>query len=204
MKHRKQICALLLILEMNATGAHADILPAGHKQIEHTVRFTNVNELTNHVLYIYPRDLSRNLTGNSSVRVPTNGVVTLSQLNPLAIGRAGGIYLVAIPNALHGPLDRPPEESWLTEDTKGVLKCKLPITQIRSLPKSDPRDKVEDVFEIKLVPDRLEVVRIKKPVAAADGLPRIGRGSAAILAGIAALAMVALADRRRAVMRAGR
>jgi hypothetical protein len=204
MRTLKQIIALLWVLGAVNAGLRADLIPPWNKPIRHTVRFANASEVTKFVLYIFPRDLDRKMPGSSSVRVPIDGVVEISALNPLAVSEAKGIYLFAIPKSLHGPIDRPPKVIWFTEETKGVLKCKIPSMQIKSLPKSDSRDKVEEVYEIKLLPERLNVVLIQKEGGAAIDSRRINRGNGAILAGIAALAMVALVVHSRTENRAER
>jgi hypothetical protein len=204
MKSLKQIITLLWVFGAGLAALRADLIPPSEKWIQHTVRFANAKELTEYVLYIFPRDLDRNSPGNSSVRVPANGVVGISGLNPLAVAQAKGIYLFAIPITLHGSRERLPDENWFTKDTTGVLKCKLPSGQIRNLPRTDPRDKVEDVYEIRGLPKQLEVIRVETKESAVVTPPRIDRGATAILAGISVLAMVALVTHSRSGSRGRR
>jgi hypothetical protein len=192
MNSLKQITALLWVFGVGFAGLRADVIPPWQKRIQHTVRFTNAKGVTKYVLYIFPRDWNRNPPGNTSVRVPINGVVDINQLNPTAIHQAKGIYLFAIPIALHGPRDRLPDENWFTQGAKGIFKCEIPSYQIPSLPKSDPRDKVEDVYEIRGLPEKMELTRIETKDNAAAKPPQADRGSAIALASMSALAMVAL------------
>jgi hypothetical protein len=199
MRTLKQLILALWVIGAGSAGLRADLLPRNHRHVQHTVRFANAKEVTNYIFYIYPRDLSGDSPGNSAAPVPADGVMGISALNPLAVMKAKDIYLVAIPIALHGPRDRAPLETWFTEETKGVLKCKMPAGQIRSLLK--PGSRVEEVYEIKGLPKSLEVVRIPAKESAAIDSHGIDRGPAAILAGISALAMVALVRHSRAAGR---
>ena len=138
MKPLKQIVTLWWVFAAILSSLRADVIPPWRKSIQQTVRFANAKDVTSYVLYIFPRDFSRNEPGNSSVRVPTSGVVSVSDLNPTAVAQAKGIYLFAIPVALHGSHDRQPDENWFTQKFQGVLKCKIPTTQIRTVPMADP------------------------------------------------------------------
>ena len=71
------------------------------------------------MFYIFPRYLSGKKPGDAAMRVTIGGAVTISDFNPTAVNQAKGIYLFAIPVALHGQLDREPDGKWFTQDVKG-------------------------------------------------------------------------------------
>jgi len=79
---------------------------------------------------------------------------------------------------------------------KGILKIKIPTTQIRMLPNSDPRNRLEDVYEIRGLPKKLELIRVETKDSAAI---RAEGKTTTLLACISALAMVGLVFYSRTV-----
>jgi hypothetical protein len=128
--------------------ARADILPPGGKWINHVAKFENVGDFTEYLFYVYPRDLHRGRPGNSSVRVPESGEVSIGGFNPLAAG--GGIFLFAIPKKLHVDTESSPAEKWFTTEIAGVLKSKALVTPIRSVDRSDERDQIVTTYRIRI------------------------------------------------------
>jgi hypothetical protein len=148
----------LLVLLM-AVPARADILPPESKWISHVARFEKLGDHPGYVFYVYPRDLGRGKPGNSSVRVPESGEVAISGLNPLAARE--GVYLFAIPKELHGPLDQAPKEEWFEKKTEGVLKSGRLAYPVRSVSKSDKRDKIVTTYGVKIEKGELKLTEIK-------------------------------------------
>jgi hypothetical protein len=135
--------------------ARADILPPNSKWVTHVARFTNIAEHREYVFYVYPRDLSRGHPGNSSVRVPESGEVAISGLNPLAAG--GGVFLFAIPRTLHGLDTNVAKEEWFEGNVVGVLKSGPLVYPVRSLPSTDPRDRIVTSYRVE-IKDGLKLV----------------------------------------------
>ncbi len=129
-----------VLLFASLVSAWADVIPAGRKPVQHLVEFTNVAAFTNYHFFVYPRDLPRGRVANSSVTLK-GGVAQLSALNPLAVGRTKGAYLYAVPKELYRSAGYP-REDWFTNKVAGVLRSPRLVDPIRSLPASDPRDKI--------------------------------------------------------------
>ena len=158
MKPLNIITCILAVLSMSA---QADIISPGYKPIQHVVEFTNLTTFTNYYFVVYPRDLPRGRIGNSSVGAQ-DGSVVLSALNPMVVGRNGGVYLFAIPKTLYARTGYPLEE-WFTNKVTGVLKSPRLVDPIRALPISDPRQKIVNRYRIEGLPDKLDLIPVDSP-----------------------------------------
>ena len=154
----KIIPCLLAVL---AVSARADIVSSGRTFIQHVVVFTNLYTFTNYYFVVYPRDWQSGISSNSSMGEQA-GFVELSALNPLAVGRNGGVYLFAIPKTLYAHTGYPLEE-WFTNKVPGVLKSPRLVDPIRALPISDPRQKIVNRYRIEGLPDKLDLVPVDSP-----------------------------------------
>lgn len=171
------------------------------KWAKHLLKIQNLSEVTNHVLYIYPRDLASSSPGNSSVRMTDEGV-SISGLNPLAVREAEGIYLYAIPKSIVGEKSRAPSESWFTNDVPGIVRCKVPIDPIRAVPKSASNKPFVDVYIIEGLPKTLKMHPApgnKKKTASNPAGMDVGTRNTLLLT--ASLALGTLTFRTRASMR---
>jgi hypothetical protein len=185
------------ILAVLGLSARADIIGPGQKRIEHVVEFTNLSTFTNYYFLVYPRDVPRGLTGNSSVGVK-DGVVSLSALNPLAVGRNGGAYLFAIPKDLYARTGYPREE-WFTNKVPGILKSPRLVDPIRALPISDPRQKIITRYRVEGLPDQLDLIRVESPAPSPGASKPLKKSEASALIGLSCVgaAWIAIAQFRR-------
>jgi hypothetical protein len=141
-----RFAAVTMAIFTVALFARADILPPNSKWISHVVRFENISDYSEYVFYVYPRDLHRGHPGNSSIRVPENGEVAISGLNPLVTG--GGIFLFAVPRSIHGPDATTAKEEWFDGKTPGVLKSNPLAHPVRTVASSDARDRIVTKYRI--------------------------------------------------------
>jgi hypothetical protein len=147
------------VLAVLGVSARGDILGPGQRRVEHLVEFTNLSTFTNYHFLVYPRDLPRGHIGNSTVGVK-DGVVVLSALNPLAVGRNRGAYLFAVPKDLYARTGYPREE-WFTNTFPGILRSPRLVDPIRALPISDPRQKIITRYRVEGLPDKLDLIRVE-------------------------------------------
>lgn len=155
MSKRLAVLALLLL----ATPAWADILAPGSKWVKHVVQFEDLGKYRDYVFYVYPRDLSRGKPGNSSIRVPDSGEVSISGMNPLAT--RDGVYLFAVPSSLIKDKNAAPEEAWFEGKVAGVLKSPRLVQPIRALPRSDARNTIVTRYRVE-IKDGLKLSEIKE------------------------------------------
>lgn len=168
--------------------AQADIIPPGYKRVLHQVEFSNIAAFTNYQFFVYPRDLPRDLPGNSSVPVK-DGVVALSALNPLAVGMNHGVYLYAVPKELSAGGGQP-LEAWFTNQTPGVLKSPRLVDPVSSLPETDRRDKILTRYRLEGLPAKLDLIKLEAPAAPPASSPAIKKSEASVLLGLAGIGAV--------------
>ncbi len=159
----RSVALVIVTVLAAASPVLADLLPPDSKWVTHVVRFENLADHTDYVFYVYPRDLNRGQAGNSSIRVPESGEVTISGINPLAT--AGGIFLFAIPRKIHGPDGAGPKEEWFDGKTPGVLKSNPLVHPTRALSKSDHRDRIVTTYRI----DLNDVLKLEEVASAKAG-----------------------------------
>lgn len=194
--------AALVLLSWLA--ARADIIPPGYKRVVHRVEFTNIAAFTNHQFFVYPRDLSRDLPGNSSVPVKEGGV-ELSALNPLAVGMNQGAYLYAIPKDLCTRASQP-LEAWFTNQIAGVLKSPRLANPVKSLPDADPRDQILTRYRIEGMPARLDLIELAPRATTPQSGPAMKKSEASVLLGMSTVGAVLIGTgwrRRRSNIPAG-
>ena len=185
------------VLAVLGGSARADIIGPGQKRVQHLVEFTNLSTFTNHHFLVYPRDLPRGHTGNSSVGVK-DGIVVMSALNPLAVVRNGGAYLFAVPKDLYARTGYPREE-WFTNTFPGILKSPRLVDPIRALPISDPRLKIITRYRLEGLPDKLDLIRVESPAPSPGQSKPLKKSEASALIGLscAGAAWIAVARFRR-------
>lgn len=174
------------ILAVLGLSARADIIGSGQKWVEHVVEFTNISTFTNYYFLVYPRDLPRGITGNSSVGVK-DSVVVLSALNPSAVGRNGGAYLFAVPKDLYARTGYPHEE-WFTNTVPGILKSPRLVDPIRALPVSDSRQKIITRYRLEGLPDKLDLIRVDSPASKPGETKPLKKAEASALLGLSCAA----------------
>jgi hypothetical protein len=173
----------------------ADVLPPGSKPVEHVAQFDNLRDFPGHVFFVWPRDLDRGRPGNSSLRVGEDGQVSLG-VNPLAVGRAGGLFLFAVPRPLLKEAGDTPREEWFEGKTPGVLKSGPLAAPVRSAPLSEPRSRFVTRYHVGLTKDALNVTVVSDERPAGPGSAGSGGGTArwvtvALGVGAAVIAVVA-------------
>jgi hypothetical protein len=136
--------------------AQADLLPPGHRSVQHILRIDNIHDYPEYVFYVYPRDLPRGRPGNSSARVDDKGEANFAG-NPLA--RRKGAFLYAIPRTLFKDPTLPPEEEWFEKPAKGIFKSDPLVGQIRSVPVADPRKQILTRYRV-AIKDGLKLTQV--------------------------------------------
>ncbi len=179
------------LLAAVGVGARADILTPGQKRVEHVVQFTNAPSFSNYYFLVYPRDLPRGQSGNSSVGLK-DGAVVLSALNPLAVRQNRGAYLFAVPKSLYAQTGYPHEE-WFTNATPGILKSQRLVDAIRSLPLSDPRERIITRYRIEGLPDKLDLILLEPQPVKPGETNALKKSDAAALLGLSGTAAVWIA-----------
>jgi hypothetical protein len=192
-----------------AAPVAADVLPPGSKWVQDVAQFDNFRDYPAHVFFVWPRDLDRGRPGNSSLRVGGDGQVSLG-VNPLAAGRAGGLFLFAVPSEMLERADGVPREEWFEGKTPGVLKSGPLATPVRSAPLSEPRSRFVTRYHVGMTKDALDlsVVSDERPAHAAPAsapggpapawvTPALGAG-AAVTAALTGLVIARVLRRRGA------
>jgi hypothetical protein len=184
----------------------ADVLPPGSKWVEDVAQFDNLRDFPGHVFFVWPRDLDRGRPGNSSLRVGEDAQVSLG-VNPLVIGRAGGLFLFAVPRPLLKEAGDTPREEWFEGKTPGVLKSGPLAAPVRSAPLSEPRSRFVTRYRVALTKDALHLTVVSDerpsragPAASGGGPTRwvtVALGVGAAVTAVVAGLVVARALRRR-------
>ena len=157
----------------------ADIIPTGYKRVQHLVEFSHFSAFTNYHFFLYPRDLPRDMPGNSSVLVK-DGVAELSSLNPLAVGMNGGVYLYAFPRESGARVGYPLED-WFTNQTGTQLKSPRLVDPVRSLPNSDPRQQLITRYRIEGLPGKLNLINLDASTPPPKVRPTLKKSEVALL-----------------------
>jgi hypothetical protein len=182
--------ALVTLLTGLARTAQGDVVAPGYKFVRHDAVFENVNDFPEYVFFVWPRDISRDQPGNSSVRVAATGEATLGG-NPLARAQHGGPFLFAVPKGLFGgDPSQPPRDEWFENPTEGVLKSAALVPEIRSAPLWEPRDRFVTRYRIAIQDGRLDATLLSHEQPGDGAAPGSGRW---LIAGGLAVAALALA-----------
>lgn len=122
------------------------------------------------------------------------GVADLGALNPLAVGRNNGAYLYAVSKELYSRTGYPLQD-WFTNKVAGVLRSPRLVDPIRSLPISDPRNKITTHYRIEGLPARLDPINLERSASPpADG-KALKKSEATALLGLAGAAAWLVAAR---------
>jgi hypothetical protein len=183
--------ALLTLLTGLARTAQGDMVAPGYKFVRHDAVFESVNDYPEYVFFVWPRDISRDQPGNSSVRVAPTGEATLGG-NPLARAQHGGPFLFAVPKGLFGEdPSQPPRDEWFENPTAGVLKSAALVPEIRSAPLWEPRDRFVTRYRIAIQDGTLETTLVSHEQPGDEAAPGFGRWL--IAGGLMAAALVLVA-----------
>jgi hypothetical protein len=68
----------------------------------------------------------------------------------MAVARAGGLFLFAVPRRLHATVDGPPREEWFTGKAPEVLKSAPLVRPKRTVNVADAADRIETLYRIDL------------------------------------------------------
>jgi hypothetical protein len=186
LRHHFIFTAMLLVVGSGI--CRSDILIPGTKFVSHKMKFENLSAFQKEYKFFF---LPLNDTvGESGMKeqetLNKTDEVHVSGISRVAIARARGMFLVAVPRTLL-KADGSVDLKTLENPPEGVLKSESLVSQIRAVDKSD-KDEFWTIYSVKIQEGKLQLGLMRhdepKKRAGVTAIPSQGQG---LFAGVSAL-----------------